>query len=374
MARLLKMELQKRGSRNTTFVDCDDLNDLTRLFSYVGQDTETFVILGSPDILTRKWCVGEMCTARSHGVNTVFLRWPEFVNPDYDFITKYDSIVPDISELVNYNIGLAEVQETMAWINTVQTVDVPSMVSLEAMEHICSSLTGSLRFPSRAGGAESPDCIIVSDLDNMEAAATAYVLLGLMVPKLVGAERNNMPTVLQKGRPVSETATAALVICSDGCFKQLEFAEWLLQVAHLPDCCVLPIIAEDGFRFPSPSYYEEVESMPQLESLDLRIYIKAIKAVFQEIAVVFSPQNYSSTQEDLDLRAKQVAWRINSGSLKSLYQKISGEEDSPREIMEVTESREIMGIIEEETSLSITDERNTDEDGIFNEKLQSAYL
>ncbi|CAL1154799.1 unnamed protein product [Cladocopium goreaui] len=275
MARLLKMELQKRGSRNTTFVDCDDLNDLTRLFSYVGQDTETFVILGSPDILTRKWCVGEMCTARSHGVNTVLLRWPEFVilgetgNPDYDFITKYDSIVPDISELVNYNIGLAEVQETMAWINTVQTVDVPSMVSLEAMEHICSSLTGSLRFPSRAGGAEwlgmhdicgraepSPDCIIVSDLDNMEAAATAYVLLGLMVPKLVGAERNNMPTVLQKGRPVSETATAALVICSDGCFKQLEFAEWLLQVAHLPDCCVLPIIAEDGFRFPSPSYYE----------------------------------------------------------------------------------------------------------------------
>ncbi|CAL1154801.1 unnamed protein product [Cladocopium goreaui] len=87
-----------------------------------------------------------------------------------------------------------------------------------------------------------------------------------------------------------------------------------------------------------------------------------VEAVFQEIAVVFSPQNYSSTQEDLDLRAKQVAWRINSGSLKSLYQKISGEEDSPREIME---------IIEEETSLSITDEN---EDGIFNEKLQSAYL
>ena len=33
-------------------------------------------------------------------------------------------------------------------------------------------------------------------------------------------------------------------------------------------------------------------------------------------------RNYSSTQEDLDLRAKQVAWRINSGSLKSLYQKL----------------------------------------------------
>ena len=87
------MELQKRGSQNTTFatgfkrqskrlrheVDCDDLNDLTRLFSYVGQDTETFVILGSPDILTRKWCVGEMCTARSHKVKTMLLTWPTFL-------------------------------------------------------------------------------------------------------------------------------------------------------------------------------------------------------------------------------------------------------------------------------------------------------
>ena len=37
------------------------------------------------------------------------------------------------------------------------------------------------------------------------------------------------------------------------------------------------------------------------------------------------PRNYSSTQEDLELRAKQVAWRINSGALKSLYQKIMTE-------------------------------------------------
>ena len=33
--------------------------------------------------------------------------------------------------------------------------------------------------------------------------------------------------------------------------------DWLLHVAKLPNCCVLPIIAEDGFRFPSPSYYED---------------------------------------------------------------------------------------------------------------------
>lgn len=51
----------------------------------------------------------------------------------------------------------------------------------------------------------------------------------------------------------------------DAALRKLPFAllllaapqDWLLHVAKLPNCCVLPIIAEDGFRFPSPSYYED---------------------------------------------------------------------------------------------------------------------
>ncbi|CAK9049949.1 unnamed protein product [Durusdinium trenchii] len=100
------MELQKRGSRFTTFVDCDDLNDLTRLFSYVGQDTETLVVLASPDILTRKWCVGEICTARIQRRGEASNSESQSANPDKTFIESYSSIVPDITELANYNLGL----------------------------------------------------------------------------------------------------------------------------------------------------------------------------------------------------------------------------------------------------------------------------
>ncbi|CAJ1458060.1 unnamed protein product [Effrenium voratum] len=170
MARLLKMELQKRGSRFATFVDCDDLNDLTKLFSYVGQDTETFVIMGSPDILTRKWCVGEMCTARSHKVHTVLLAWPEFMKPDKMFIENYESIVPDITELANYNIGMQEVADTMRWINTIECVDVPHLISTESIDTIVSSMTGTVRTRSmNADARTTPDCLILADLDNMEA-------------------------------------------------------------------------------------------------------------------------------------------------------------------------------------------------------------
>ena len=37
--RFLKMELELRNPGTKTFIDCDDLTDLTRLFSYVGQDS-----------------------------------------------------------------------------------------------------------------------------------------------------------------------------------------------------------------------------------------------------------------------------------------------------------------------------------------------
>ena len=33
------MELELRNPGTKTFIDCDDLTDLTRLFSYVGQDS-----------------------------------------------------------------------------------------------------------------------------------------------------------------------------------------------------------------------------------------------------------------------------------------------------------------------------------------------
>ena len=48
---------------------------------------------------------------------------------------------------------------------------------------------------------------------------------------------------------------------------------------------------------------------------------EVIGALFQEIAVVFVPQNYSSTQEDLELRASQAAVRLLA-PLKPLSDKV----------------------------------------------------
>ena len=44
MAPLLQMALERQLPGTKTFIDCDDLHDLSRLFSYVGQDTALFAV------------------------------------------------------------------------------------------------------------------------------------------------------------------------------------------------------------------------------------------------------------------------------------------------------------------------------------------
>ena len=46
-ARLLKMELKSRGSQFTAFIDSDNLTDLAQLFSFVANDAETLVLIGT---------------------------------------------------------------------------------------------------------------------------------------------------------------------------------------------------------------------------------------------------------------------------------------------------------------------------------------
>ena len=39
---------------------------------------------------------------------------------------------------------------------------------------------------------------------------------------------------------------------------------------------------QDGFRFPSQAFYEDLVTNRQLSSLDLQSYVQIIKAIFQE--------------------------------------------------------------------------------------------
>merc|ERR1712032_1489489 len=69
-ARLLKMHFLdiSSGKKFRVWLDCDDLLNLDKLFDYVGE-SDNVVVLMSKELLTRRWCIGELTTAHLKSTN-----------------------------------------------------------------------------------------------------------------------------------------------------------------------------------------------------------------------------------------------------------------------------------------------------------------
>lgn len=111
LARMIKVELQQRGF--TVFLDTDDLSSLVELFATLSQNVDTVLVLASPHILHRKWCVGEIVTASIQKVETVVLALPDFHFPDARFVEAFDSVVGDLKDLAAFGLGRSDVKEAL---------------------------------------------------------------------------------------------------------------------------------------------------------------------------------------------------------------------------------------------------------------------
>ncbi|CAJ1351250.1 unnamed protein product [Effrenium voratum] len=321
VARLLKILLLRRSQAFTSFVDCDDLQDLTKLFWHVSQNTRTFLILGSPEVIRRPWCLGEMVTARVSEVSSILIAWPNYVKPDQEYISECGVLVQDINELAKFGIGLSDVQDTLRWLNGLQSLSMPALVTCDTMESLVDSFTGTSGRPSvSARPAVEYECCLVADLNNMEAAAAAHILLDLLMKQFLRGMQS-LPKVLMRGETIREEVETALMICSAGCFKSTDVAAWILEICTLPACPILPVIAEESFQVPSDMLYQELYANPPLREQDVKMYVKAIKVMFKEIAISFS--TYAATQAELDLHAHQIMVRLRSNSMRSISKKMS---------------------------------------------------
>ena len=316
--RFLKMELEHRLQGTKTFIDCDDLTDLTRLFSYVGQDafcwsfwiflgqahflrfrrsfvrehfvepvsefckkdTDTFLILGSPAILTCKWsrliatrrrpCSSlgpTSCSLQRSSLEATKI-WCQISR---SWPTIWDQFVRCTESLtVAFSGGKAPgSSETHGW------------HGVRSGEWLVA------RFGSRPSVPtwHATGCPVLADPEDTEAMATALVLSSMLKPKLLGTEVP-IPSVLEEGCKIVITvhvfyfsilltgtesikhfqhhfrpnkppvgAQVALVICTANCWKSVQVQHWLLEIANRPSCGVIPVIAEDQFLVPSASLY-----------------------------------------------------------------------------------------------------------------------
>ena len=265
-----------------------------------------------------------MVTAWQGRIPSRLLSWPSLVIPDETFIESYSTNVPDVAELVKFGISLAEVKGMLRELGQVEILRLPGQLTPQHVKDLVDSLLGFrvrsvMRLATNSQVEIDSGCPILADPDNIEAVASATVLSILLKPLLLGSHVP-CPFVLLKGSSVLASTKTSLMLCSRGCFKSPQIQQWLLQACRSGSCSMIPVIAEEYFQIPSASYETELQEMFFREG-ELHLYSMTLQALFEEIAVVFVPQSYSSTSQDLALRARQAAQRLTS-QLQTLQTKV----------------------------------------------------
>eukprot|EP00931_Biecheleriopsis_adriatica_P044683 TRINITY_DN25583_c0_g1_i1.p1 TRINITY_DN25583_c0_g1~~TRINITY_DN25583_c0_g1_i1.p1 ORF type:complete len:569 (+),score=66.70 TRINITY_DN25583_c0_g1_i1:204-1709(+) len=319
LARLLKLHLTELCSKSlryrhqTVFVDSDDLKNLEFLFDYVGSQSEHVVVLMSKELLLRPWCMGELVTAhlQQPRLKIIPVLWPDFTRPDDDFISQYTSHV-DCSCLLPHHITTPMIQSMLSWLRDLPGLSLPSLITGDVVNQVSMNIisgsfaqvpmqdaegsAGFSRTASKNAQATGAHVVAITDHSNTESVATALVLCKMVAP-LTTQDPSLAPRFLPKDEDVPQTVKTCIFILSNGAFFEPSFVKAMLQAARM-ESMVLPIIAQDGFRFPGKAFLEEFEKRASstlaphgiLEAPELLAQL--IASLFKEIAIVFSPQDY----------------------------------------------------------------------------------
>eukprot|EP00435_Cladocopium_sp_Y103_P026252 s1980_g6.t1 len=321
LSRLLKMELTGQGANHKVFVDTDNLTDLTRLFTVVSNEVDMLVVVGTPPVLTRKWCLGEITTARLNNVPAVVLGLAGFELPNHCLDVHLGLV--NISDLANYGISMEDLKDTINWLRTVKCFRLEDF-SLSALQSIVEELKGVKTAVSPAAyltDSADSDCLILSDSSNTEAMATAYILAAMTSQQIMHTQQT-LPRVVMKGEKLPAVAVehgaggacSCLLVCTQLCFHSKQMADWLLQAYRL-ECRVLPIVASEDFELPSVNMGHSLQSVLG-HSIDVTLYLTILRSLFLEITLPFLPQK--SSEEDLKWKARRIVQRLEDGDVPDL--------------------------------------------------------
>merc|ERR1711879_647789 len=175
---------------------------------------------------------------------------------------------------------------------------------------------------------EDAKVVVIPDHSNSESVATALVLIKCLRME-VQDNPTSAPCFLRKDAALHLAVKICIFVLSNGAFSQPYYIKVMISIAERHSKFI-PIIAEDGFRFPDKTMLQNIEKdapaalVPYGISLDPKTIAELISNLFMEIAVVFSPQDYSSNESLLKTKARDIADRVNNDKLQKLGAKIEG--------------------------------------------------
>jgi hypothetical protein len=207
----------------------------------------------------------------------------------------------------------------------------------------------------------------------LESQATALVLCKIVTQHTMH-ESTMIPQLLPADGELPSTATICIFILKNGVFSCRSFMQYLIS-AGMQEIKHIPIIAEDSFRFPSKSLEQELQvTLPGLlstfgrkDEIDSDVVFRLVQDIFKEIAVVFAPQDYSSTDTLLKLKASQVAQRLLGSRLGNLAIR-KGNNDQSNSKVSVKDAPDNQDLVlEVSKSLSVGKKSGSSDDDIAKE-------
>lgn len=373
LARWFKQMLTDR-MHDDVFLDSDNLDELFSLIQTVASETKNLVILLTQETLCRLWCACEIVSATQHGTNIVLVSCDGTEAPDDERIEQLEKIwtEPQLAEFASLGVGLNDISGAYRSLRDKSMLSLASSSALgdEIVQQViteCKSLAGvrhracfrlgappppklmppeppsvtgadgeeqeSPRNPNKvsqpteqeSAKARVVDVLVVGTTSEMESACCLQI-----VKRLLAVETHEAIQIGQEGmlQRQLESAGRMVALLRRGVLSDAAFAAAAVH-AMREDKEVVPLLADEGFQFPSQEFWNKmtsggvvsVQDHPLLADASIQEVVDAYKAIFKIIAVKFTEHGSESIQ---GAEISELARRLKSTTMRRRNSNNSG--------------------------------------------------
>jgi len=302
-ARFVQLLLVEK-TRQSCFIDSDDLKNLDELFDIVKCRVGWLVVYLTSDTLRRPWCAGEITITFQTHQRLVPVRTPSF-RPPSDSELEDVSTYLDLSDtsLVQYGITNAFISEAFKWLLQKQTVDVRADLIGRARIH--DVVDGILeasgaareknmgRMISTASKSHDDMLVVSSDPNDDEAAASVGILVSNIQESIlefvdkgiyVLADQDDLSR--QDMADAVWGARAVVVILTPGSLSSAEQLQAIVDAMGVGDSLPVVPMNTPHFRFPSEQYQDRLMAHFPSDTAN-EVWLR-IQRLFKRISVFFA--------------------------------------------------------------------------------------
>jgi len=286
LARFLKIRLTAYA-HCSVFLDADCLESLDGLFDIVRQQTKTFVVILTQELLKRMWCAGEIVTAHKNSIPIVPVKCDGFVKVSDTALEHIPTLWPvdERHSLASYGIQAHDVVQGFKAVLAAPAVDFlrfgDDLDKRACIEKIALQCNLSRRFVNEHSGNPAKARILLTGAVADAEALSVCEICRDMIQKRVQVTCDLVRTEMEV-RVKMSYASYFVVLLSRGLLRDPDFARILVAVTSFQlvshgtsiasktfsmtsrasdrQLELVSINADPSFEFPGQMFFEELRA------------------------------------------------------------------------------------------------------------------